>query len=86
MERLRVIKNALVWRKETEAIKLAREAIEMISALSEEKLLRFLMMGRFDKSETGQSFSIIVGDEGGMFFLINSVTQNSIADVFVIEG
>jgi len=62
--------------------------MDLILGLNEQALLESLLIGRFDKKKigTGESFTMIVGDEGGLFLLMNSVSPNSRFEKIILDS
>ena len=69
----------IIWRKKSRAINFARKIIEKLIALGEKGLYNFeecVLSGRFDKLENHIDNTVIIGDDGGLYCLLNSLTKS----------
>ena len=71
----------IAWSKENEAIRLTKRTLKTILDLESKNKALFnksLLNGRFDKNDCHLEHSVIVGDNGGLYILLNSIENKNI--------
>jgi hypothetical protein len=89
LQRLESVSQALIWRGSKMSEKLAESAIKAIFSLSKTNPKKFnesLMKGRFERKDLNIEGSLVLGDEGGIYMLINSAPPGSINEAIILEA
>ena len=87
------VKKAIIWRGEKNSLSLIKEIIDKLLLEGAQKswLEESLMRGRFELelnerlNEPKQRYTLILGDEGGLFLLMKSIAKDSLLEKIIIE-
>ena len=77
-DKLQQALDYLIWKDQTDCTVLTRRTIEKLLSLLDdksqiEKIQHAVISGRFDKNQFGLEDTVILGEDGGMYLLLNRV-------------
>ena len=80
LKRVEDVLNLLAWKKESQINKLTKEILLSLKTLAKEKeavFIKSLQLGRFDKTICNLKYTLIVGDDAGLYLLMNTIPEEN---------
>jgi hypothetical protein len=85
--KITIIKNALIWKHKTATVKYVEFIIGLLETQSErdqESFKKNLKKGRFENMDKKIKGALILGDDGGLYLLLNYAAEKSLEEEIIL--